>query len=286
MLFKKTVPEIKRRAIRFLKSIENNERVMRLLKVHAIKGRVMRLSYKNVYIRHGYCPICEKVVTFYSSSKQWFRDHLFCSKCGSIPRERALMKVIKDFYPNFTVLDIHESSPGARGASLKLRKLCKNYTASQYYTHIPFGHVHPKSGYRSENLEQLTFPDNSFDLLITQDVMEHILDPEKAFKEIARVLKPGGAHIFTVPLIRKKDKSERCALRTDKGEIIHLSEPRFHGNPVDKKGALVTMNWGWDIAGFITETAKTPTTIIMIDNIDLGIRAEFIDVLMSTKCSP
>ena len=33
--------------------------------------------------------------------------------------------------------------------------------------------------------------------------MEHIFDPSKAFSEIARTLKTGGAHIFTVPLINK-----------------------------------------------------------------------------------
>ena len=50
-----------------------------------------------------------------------------------------------------------------------------------------------------------------------------------------------------------------------------------------EKGALVTMHWGYDIAGFITEKSKTPTVIIAIDNIDLGIRAEYIDVLISSK---
>ena len=43
------------------------------------------------------------------------------------------------------------------------------------------------------------------------------------------------------------------------------------------------MHWGYDIAGFITEKAKTATVIIAIDNIDLGIRAEYIEVLISIK---
>jgi len=46
------------------------------------------------------------------------------------------------------------------------------------------------------------------------------------------------------------------------------------------------MHWGYDIAGFVVEKAKTPTVIIAIDNIDLGIRAEYIEVLMSVKSSP
>ena len=56
--------------------------------------------------------------------------------------------------------------------------------------------VNISPGNRCENLEELTFDDNTFDLVITQDVLEHVLNPGKAFKEICRVLKPGGAHKF------------------------------------------------------------------------------------------
>ena len=230
----------------------------------------------------GSCPICEKNVTF-TSQNSWFRGNLFCSSCGSVPRERALYKVVTDYFPNYRELSIHESSPSTRGASVKLQNDCKNYSSSQFYPNVPFGTTHPESGARCENLEKLTFPDNFFDIFITQDVMEHIFDSKAAFKEIARVLKPGGAHIFTAPLINKGKKSECWASRDEKGNINYHHAPEYHGNPVDDKGALVTMHWGYDIAGYITETAKTPTTIIMIDNIDLGIRAEYIDVLVSWK---
>lgn len=193
------------------------------------------------------------------------------------------MKVISDYYPNWRDLAIHESSPGGRGASIKLHHECKNYSASQYYPNITLGQAHPLSGYRCENIEKLTFVDDSFDLFITQDVMEHIFDPAMAFKGIARVLKPGGAHIFTVPLINKVKKSERWASRSEDGEIIYHHPVEYHGNPIDSKGALVTMHWGYDIANYINQITNMPTVIIMIDNIDLGIRAEYIDVLLSAK---
>ena len=38
------------------------------------------------------------------------------------------------------------------------------------------------------------------------------------------------------------------------------------------------MDWRYDIAGFITRTAKTPTLIIQIDDLDAGIHADVIDV--------
>lgn len=239
-------------------------------------------SKRKVFQHRGYCPICEKTVTFYADDA-WFRDHLLCSDCGSIPRERALFKVLADYFPNYRDLAIHESSPCGRGASVKLNALCKGYSASQYYPDVAPGEVHPQSGYRCENLEELTFPDNSFDLFVTQDVMEHIFDAGKAFQEIARVLRPGGAHIFTAPLVNKMNKSECWASRAESGSVIYHHSAEYHGNPIDENRALVTMHWGYDIASFITRVAGMPTVIVMIDDIDKGIRAEYIDVIASFK---
>jgi SAM-dependent methyltransferase len=235
------------------------------------------------HIRHkGHCPLCEHE-TFFVSKHSWLRDHFICQSCQSIPRERALFKVLSDNFANYQELKIHESSPVPRGTSTKLMQECPNYSSSQYFPAIAEGAKDPVSGIRCENLERLSFPDNSFDLFITQDVMEHIFNPEAAFKEIARVLKPGGAHIFTVPIVNKRKKSERWASFGENGEIVHHHEPEYHGNPVDPRGSLVTMHWGYDIASYILEKANMPTVIIMIDNIDLGIRAELIDVLISWK---
>jgi 2-polyprenyl-3-methyl-5-hydroxy-6-metoxy-1,4-benzoquinol methylase len=52
----------------------------------------------------------------------------------------------------------------------------------------------------SEGLSLLTraSPDESFDLVITQDVMEHVFAPAEAFSEIALILNPGGAYILSV----------------------------------------------------------------------------------------
>jgi len=230
----------------------------------------------------GFCPICEHQVTF-RSKHEWLRDHFICPRCQSIPRERALMQVIKTFYPDYKNLSIHESSPGNRGASVALRQACSQYTASHYYPDISPGEMHSKNKFRCENLEELTFPNESFDLFVSQDVMEHIFNPEKAFKEISRVLKPGGAHIFTVPLVNKEKASECWASMNNNDQIINHHKPEYHGNPIDKKGSLVTMHWGYDIAEFIMLAAGTPTTVVMIDNLELGIRAEYIEVLVSRK---
>jgi SAM-dependent methyltransferase len=49
------------------------------------------------------------------------------------------------------------------------------------------------------NAESLPFPDGSFDCIVMEQVLEHLVDPNNAFKEMYRVLKPGGIFFVGVP---------------------------------------------------------------------------------------
>ena len=228
----------------------------------------------------GYCTTCTSEVTFIAKHA-WLRDHYVCSNCGSIPRERALMQVLDTWYPDWPQLRIHESSPGKRGASIRLARECRSYIPSQFFPDVPLGQS--KDQMRCENLEALSFPDESLDLQISQDVMEHVLNPERAFREIARALKPGGAHIFTVPLVRKHLDTVTRARRCPDGSLEHRLEPQYHGNPISDKGSLVATDWGYDICDFIHRVSGLTTTMIVIDDLSKGIRAEYIEVLVSRK---
>ena len=234
-----------------------------------------------VFQNDGWCPICEANVTF-TARNPWFRDYYLCDRCGSIPRERALMHVIQTRYPNWRDLAIHESSPGNRGASVKLAQQCRSYIASQYDPQLGFGNTHPLAAYRSEDLEKQTFPDEAFDLVITQDVLEHIFDASAAFKEIARTLRAGGAHIFTTPLINKRNPSEKWASLSDAGIVYH-HPPEYHGNPMSADGSLVTWHWGEDIVAHIQDASGLNTDVIALDDIEMGIRAEYIEVFVTTR---
>ena len=229
---------------------------------------------------NGYCPCCDNDVEF-ESFNSWLRDFLICKTCSSIPRERALMLIIEQYYPNWRNLKIHETSPCERGPSIKLKKECVDYISSQYYPNKIFGQIVEK--HRNEDLENQTFQNESFDLVISQDVMEHVYTPEKAFSEIARTLKKGGAHIFTVPIINKHKASEIWAVKNENGEPVFFKTPEYHGNPVDPKGSPVTMHWGYNITEFIEKTSKLKTKIEYINNLHFGVQAEYIEVLVSQK---
>jgi hypothetical protein len=247
-----------------------------------IKGKLLACILPGgfYFYREGHCPCCENN-TIFEGRDSWLRDHFRCLNCGSIPRERALMLIVDKYYPDWRDLKIHESSPSQRGASERLKMDCRNYIPTQFFPDETAGEI--TNGIRNEDLENQTFPDEYFDIVVTQDVMEHVYDPGKAFSEIARTLKPGGAHIFTVPLVNKHKKSEVWATKGNDGEPVFLYEPEWHGNPVNAKGSPVTMHWGYDIKDFIKNETGHETIIEYIDDLHYGVRAEYIEVLVTIK---
>lgn len=55
-----------------------------------------------------------------------------------------------------------------------------------------------------ENIEnvELPFPENSIDLILCLDVLEHLIDPWSTIKKLSRLVSPGGSLIASIPNIR------------------------------------------------------------------------------------
>ncbi len=49
------------------------------------------------------------------------------------------------------------------------------------------------------NTDKLPFPDNYFDAVIMEEVIEHLVNPDNALEETYRILKPDGIFILTTP---------------------------------------------------------------------------------------
>ena len=219
------------------------------------------------YHHAGFCPACGHDTVF-DVVDPWLRDGYLCRRCGSIPRERALAMVLRQLRPNLEELVIHESSPVWRGISQHLRDSCPHYIPSYCWPGEPLGAQ--VEGYRNEDLERLTFADASIDVHVTQDVLEHVFDLDRANQEIERTLRPGGVHVFTTPLVNGAQPTFRRARRNDRGEVEHLAPPAVHGNPIDESGSLVTFDFGFDLPRLIGQATQLTTTVYRIDNADLG----------------
>lgn len=228
-------------------------------------------------VRRGNCPVCEGRTLFVEASP-WLRDDYFCARCRSIPRFRALVRVLDGRFPDWRDLAIHESSP-AGASSAKIARECRRYVPTRFFPEAEPGTV--KDGCRCENLERQTFEDESFDLVVTQDVFEHVLDPGLAFAEVARTLKPGGAHVFTLPWYSWKPTLVR-AHRED-GTVVYDCEPEYHGDPIDPRGSLVVTEWGTDLLEFVERSSGMTTTAERILDERQGICGEFREVFVSLK---
>jgi SAM-dependent methyltransferase len=135
--------------------------------------------------------------------------------------------------------------------------------------------------FRCEDLEAQTFADGMFDLVITQDVFEHVLDPGRAFAEVTRTLKPGGAHVFSVPWYQGQDTVVRAV--RENGAVKHLLPPDYHVNPIDDRGSLVVTEWGRDFCDFIFQASGMMTTVFWMNDRSCGIVGEFLEVFVSRK---
>ncbi len=233
-----------------------------------------------VYTHLGYCPICQRAAQF-SAQHEWHRDHLLCSGCGSIPRERGVALVLEERFARWRQLRIHESSPVPRGVSEKLARECRGYVPSQFFADLAPGQS--RDGVRNEDLERQTFADQSFDLVITLDVMEHVNEPEACFREIWRTLKPGGAYLFAAPTYKEVIASQRVARFLPDGTIEHYREPEYHGNPVDPRGSLMTFRYGYDLPELIRTWAPFDTRVYRFHDHHHGLIGEFTEIYLCER---
>jgi SAM-dependent methyltransferase len=210
---------------------------------------------------------------------EWLRDHYLCKRCGSIPRQRALVEVLNFIRPGWRSLEIHESSPTMRFFA----EQAPTYSCSFFYDAVPIGSV-GKDGFLCQNLERLTFADCTFDIFITQDVLEHVFQPDLAPREIMRVLRPDGLHIFTAPKYKDILKSYPRATMVG-GSIQYLHEPMYHGNPIGDGRSLVTWDYGSDFDDLLAKWSGYCTSTFIIRNRAHGIDGEHLEVFVTCKQS-
>ncbi len=97
------------------------------------------------------------------------------------------------------------------------------------------------------DLMNVEWPDESFDIILSGDVLEHVPDLDASLCECARVMRPGGRMVATFPFNFASETTEiRAVLEAD--GVHHLAPPEYHDNPVDPDGgSLVFQVPGWDI---------------------------------------
>ena len=207
---------------------------------------------REAFYYYGKCSVCNTVqpmVVDYrfaeeenGRKKPNWRERLICANCGCNSRQRFMIgKIFGGYMPGMKIL-MYESTSAVYQ---KLSREIPDITGFEYggigFTESEINGVH------CEDICSLSHEDESFDLVVANDVFEHTLDYEKAFSEAYRVLKPGGKLIFTVPFDGNNVDTVR---RAEQGEcgLICTEEEWYHGSPVpDMPSLLVCQIFGWDM---------------------------------------
>ncbi|MGH7323068.1 MAG: class I SAM-dependent methyltransferase [Candidatus Rokuibacteriota bacterium] len=165
-----------------------------------------------------------------------------CLRCGSTLLHRAAGFVIAQLGvpPTARVYELSSGGPLVR----YLRRRCQTLTLSEYFDDVRPGEW--KRGVQCQDVQRLTYPDDAFDLVTSTEVFEHVPDDTAAFREVHRVLRPGGHVVFTVPLFDQERTVERA--RLDGGAVVHLLAPEYHHDRIRGRGRVLAFrNYGRDI---------------------------------------
>jgi SAM-dependent methyltransferase len=186
------------------------------------------------------CKVCERRSVFFRTYDT--EEAEICVRCGANLRYEMLAQFIRsefgDRLKSMNVMELDPSSP--------LRPILSeaaSYIRTYYKPGAELGSVRAIDVARAEDITRLTLGDASLDLIVSSDVLEHVPDLFRAFEESARVLKPGGMHLFTVPV---RQITERRAIVVD-FEIQHLLPAEYHLDPLDPQGILAFWNIGFDL---------------------------------------
>lgn len=205
----------------------------------------------------GTCPICGSEVQFNPFTEN-LRESGHCPHCMSSNRQRQMAWTLRreaglpvdgklKLPPALAIYNTE-----ANGPLHALLKALPNYECSEYWgDKVQYGAT--VGGVRNEDLQALSFADSSFDIVLSSDVLEHVPDPYRAHREIYRVLKPAGRHIFTVPYGESSLCDDVRATLRD-GQIIYHSEALYHGDPVrPSEGVLVWTIFGLEMLVHLKE---------------------------------
>jgi len=214
------------------------------------------------------CSICGASFSLPDSAHtDNLRETILCHHCGANLRYQDVASVLLKVANSKKLTLIDALSEFSEMSIYLLEsygpiydKLCRlpHFTCSEFFEDVAVGSS--KGKIRCEDVQNLSFPDEIFDIIITQDIFEHVAEPEKGFSEIHRVLKPGGFHITTIPFERSLDKNRKRATYAN-GEIVHILPPVCHGDAI--RDGLVFTDFGLELfdmmqdAGFIVSKYET-----------------------------
>ena len=142
----------------------------------------------------NYCPFCDCFVKFRPFGEEQ-RPRAECPFCGSLERHRFLLAVYRQMVLNSEKpLRLLHTAPETMFAKL--------FQNEAQITDTPidlFPEMFPDVSCIKADVTRLPFENGSFDVIISNHVLEHIPEERKCLAEFQRVLAPEGRAFLTFP---------------------------------------------------------------------------------------
>jgi SAM-dependent methyltransferase len=207
---------------------------------HRIRYALSLLKPLEFGLRFHRCPLCGPGLLLRLASTP---IGVRCLRCGASAITLAMVSLLNAARPGFRAERVYEMS--SRGPLFCfLRREVAQLSFSEYFDDVLSGEM--RGDVQCQDVQRLTYVDGAFDLVTSTEVFEHVPDDRRGFAEIRRVLRPGGAFIFTVPLYSARETVERAV--GDGGQVRHLLSPEYHDDRIRGRGTvLVYRDYGQDI---------------------------------------
>ncbi|MBV9828378.1 MAG: class I SAM-dependent methyltransferase [Alphaproteobacteria bacterium] len=171
---------------------------------------------------------------------------LMCTACGSNLRSMALAAAICAEYGAAGTLQAELTAPAASRADIL--EINEAGMLTPLLASLP-GHRIAK--YPDVDIHALPFAEESFDVVLHSDTLEHVENPVHALTECRRVLRTGGLLAFTVPTVVERLTRSRAGL-----------PPSFHGAPGDVRPDFrVQSEFGADVWTYVIRAGFFRTTL-------------------------
>jgi SAM-dependent methyltransferase len=178
----------------------------------------------------GRCNICGWTDRFLRLDRG--REGTICRNCGSTSRNRAvafvMARVVDEDQAAFRWkyrLTTRMLESSARGALAMYFRLKFDYYGTEYDPAKIAAGTNPR---HYADFQSLHYDNDTFDFVVASDVFEHIRRDAEAMREVARVLKPGGHLILTVPYDHERVHTIQRVDASGPADV-HLLPPQYHG---------------------------------------------------------
>lgn len=173
-----------------------------------------------------------------------------CTACGANLRSIALADAIRTAMGTPLTLTDFVATPAAR--NLAVLEVNEAGTLSPLLRQLT-GHI--LAAYPAVDMHSLPYPDDTFDLVVHSDTLEHVGNPTRALAECRRVLRPGAALCFTIPTIVERLSRSRAGLSKS-----------HHGSPeTDAEDYVVHTEFGADMWTYVLRAGFSALSINAVD---------------------